>query len=332
MEKHQTALRARGPSLQVWDSRSAPPKRAFATYREGVCSSFMPWTPEPANTDGTFEGRIESVGLGDCAIGISTTTGLRAIKSKANIEASPVECIYGNYMLSGEMTLEQADRRTIAKAGDLVIYQSHKQISLTEKVGALNRSVGFYVPVSRFSDVPTMDERSLNIVLTRETLIEPLAACLRTLAGNLRSSSPEEIASVLEACVALLPLSLGCFSSIPLPHRGAGGTAGELLAAIDDRLAEPGLTPARVAAEIGISTRQLHKQFARLGTSFGRYVTIERLERVRGELLSSPGRRAPISELAFRWGFNDLTTFNRAFRRHFGVQPRSLRENGRRLA
>ena len=313
------------PGLQVWDSKYASAKRAFAVYREGVCSSYMPWTPEPAETEASFEGRIESIGLGDCAIGISTTTGLRAVKSKANIAASPTESFYGNYMLSGEMTLDQADRRSVARAGDVFLYHSHKPIHLTEKAGALNRSVGFCIPVSRFADVPAMQERCLNTVVPGDRLIEPLSSCLRTLAGNLRSSSPEEIGSVFEACVALLPLSLGCYSAAPLPHRGAGGPMRATLGVIDDRLAEPGLTPRRVAAEVGISTRQLHKQFARLGTSFGRYVMVERLERVRAELMSAPGRRAPISELAFRWGFNDLSTFNRAFRRHFGAQPRALR-------
>jgi acetamidase/formamidase len=34
-----------------------------------------------------------------------------------------------------------------------------------------------------------------------------------------------------------------------------------------------------------------------------------------------------ISEISFRWGFNDAAHFSRAFREHFGVAPRSLRAN-----
>ena len=324
MESIETK-RPQTPRLQIWDSKYASAKRAFAVYREGVCSSYMPWTPEPVEHETPFEGRIESIGLRECAVGVSTTTGLRAIKSKANIAASPTESLYGNYILSGEMSLEQADRRNVAGIGDLILYHSHKPIHLTEKAGALNRSVGFCIPISRFVDVRGMPGRSLNTVVPGDRLIEPLSSCLRMLASNLRSSSPDELASVFEACVALLPLSLGCFSAEPLPHRGARGPAGAMLGAIDDLLAEPDLSPSLVAAELGVSTRQLHKQFARLGTSFGRYVMVERLERVRAELTSGCGRRVPISELAFRWGFNDLSTFNRAFRRHFGAQPRAIR-------
>ena len=329
MRSFGAEARQGAPGLQVWDTKYAPGKKAFAVYREGVCSSFMPWTPEPADDETPFEGRIESIGIGDCAIGISTTTGLRATKSKSNISLSPVECFYLNYMLSGEMNLEQADRRSVAKAGDIIIYHSHKPIHLTEKAGALNRSIGFCIPMSRYADIPAMNERCLNAVLARDALIEPLASCLRTLAGNLRSSSPEEIASIVEASFALLPLSLGCFSANPPPRRDAGGPMRATLEMIDDCLTEPDLTPGLAAERLGISTRQLHKQFARFGTSFGRYVTMERLERVRAELLCVSAQRASISELAFRWGFNDLSTFNRAFRRHFGVQPRSLRGDQR---
>ncbi|WP_429923488.1 helix-turn-helix domain-containing protein [Agrobacterium vitis] len=31
------------------------------------------------------------------------------------------------------------------------------------------------------------------------------------------------------------------------------------------------------------------------------------------------------SEIAFRWGFNDLSHFSKTFRHHFGVPPRDYR-------
>jgi AraC-like DNA-binding protein len=32
-----------------------------------------------------------------------------------------------------------------------------------------------------------------------------------------------------------------------------------------------------------------------------------------------------VSEIAYRWGFNDLSHFNRSFRAHFAMTPREWR-------
>ena len=34
-----------------------------------------------------------------------------------------------------------------------------------------------------------------------------------------------------------------------------------------------------------------------------------------------------ISEIAFAWGFNDLSHFGRVFREHFGMSPREFRQS-----
>ncbi len=311
--------------LHVWDSQYAAPREAFAVFREGVCSSFMPWTPEPLKSDDSFEGRIESVLVRGRAFGISCTTGLTAQKTKGNISRSSDECIYGNYVLSGEMTVDQAGKRSVARAGDLILYHSYKTISLSEKAGSKTMTLAFAVPVSDFSDAPGMEERSLNTVIRGPDLIEPLSESFGMLARRIRSSPIATSSAIFDACVSLLPVSLGCFED----RAAAQGTDLRSLRAIkrliDDRLHESNLSPARVAAEIGVSSRQLHKYFARSGTTFGRYVTRQRLERVHSELQSVPSRTASISTLAFRWGFEDLSTFNRAFRREYGYPPRSLR-------
>jgi len=38
-----------------------------------------------------------------------------------------------------------------------------------------------------------------------------------------------------------------------------------------------------------------------------------------------------VSEIAFAWGFNDLSHFGRVFREHFGMSPRDFRQSQLRL-
>jgi AraC-like DNA-binding protein len=37
-----------------------------------------------------------------------------------------------------------------------------------------------------------------------------------------------------------------------------------------------------------------------------------------------------VSEIAFAWGFNDLSHFGRVFREHYGISPRDFRRSGRK--
>lgn len=82
-----------------------------------------------------------------------------------------------------------------------------------------------------------------------------------------------------------------------------------------------------LARDSGLSARTIHRLFAASGISFQSWVTERRLERCWTELTNSRGlRQRTVGELAYSYGFNDLSTFNRAFRKRFGMTPRQARK------
>jgi AraC-like DNA-binding protein len=89
-------------------------------------------------------------------------------------------------------------------------------------------------------------------------------------------------------------------------------------------LADPELTPQKVAAALKMPVRQLHLLFEPSGTSFSQYVLRRRLEECRAALLNPVGGRS-VTDIALAFGFNSLWTFNRTFRRAFGVTPSEAR-------
>jgi AraC-like DNA-binding protein len=89
------------------------------------------------------------------------------------------------------------------------------------------------------------------------------------------------------------------------------------------RLNEPGLGGEDVARRQGISTRYLHKLFETEGESFSEYVRDRRVE-LAYRMLQSPSGERRISAIAFDCGFGDISNFNRAFRRRYGVTPSEL--------
>ncbi len=156
----------------------------------------------------------------------------------------------------------------------------------------------------------------------------PLADSLAFISQNIFSAPPEELAAIGAACAALLPFAAGYYTDNRYcDYIGSGKNRydREMMKFIDHHIADEVLTPSTVAGHLGISVRYVHKRFAKSGTTFSNYVTAKRLELVRCDLVSDAGRRQPIFALAFRWGFNDLSTFIRAFKKKFGCTPREYR-------
>lgn len=109
------------------------------------------------------------------------------------------------------------------------------------------------------------------------------------------------------------------------PERVADARFAAIRHSIRDNLTAPSLSLERVARANGISPRYVQRLFEREGDSFSDFVRRERLAHAR-RMLTDPrhaGRR--ILSIAFECGFNDITTFNRAFRRAFGTTPTEAR-------
>ncbi len=106
---------------------------------------------------------------------------------------------------------------------------------------------------------------------------------------------------------------------------GEAARLGAIKQDIANRLDQPDLSVATVAAQHRVKARWVQRLFEREGTTFTEYVLAQRLARAHG-LLTDPGHvRVKISTIALDTGFGDLSYFNRAFRRRYGVTPSELR-------
>jgi AraC-like DNA-binding protein len=109
------------------------------------------------------------------------------------------------------------------------------------------------------------------------------------------------------------------------PDGGADTHRRQLLQCIRDRLGDPQFDVGKAAAACGISPRYVHVLMRDTGRSFSRYLLERRLERCHEALQSKAGRSCSITEIAFRWGFNDMSHFSRVFRTRYGLPPREFR-------
>jgi AraC-like DNA-binding protein len=129
----------------------------------------------------------------------------------------------------------------------------------------------------------------------------------------------------------LAALALGAGRQAEEIAHGRGVRAARLQAIKNDILARlpTEFALGEVAALHRLSPRYVGMLFESEGTSFSEFVREERLKRAHRMLLSPRFDHLRISEIAYEVGFNDLSYFNRTFRRRFGCSPGEARELNR---
>ena len=127
----------------------------------------------------------------------------------------------------------------------------------------------------------------------------------------------------------LVAVTLGATRDAAAAAQGRGIRAARLRAIKDDieaHLANGELSPGAVAKRHGISDSYIRKLFEGDGTSFSQFVLGRRLERARRMLSEPRWLHRSIASIAFDAGFGDLSYFNRAFKRRYGLTPSDVRD------
>lgn len=139
---------------------------------------------------------------------------------------------------------------------------------------------------------------------------------------------PEALVGRVAGCLANL-LAVSMISSLPVPAANDGPAdlmLERIRSVIRQNLSDSDLDVAKVAAEVGLSPRQVHSVFSRSGTTLMRWTWDQRLRRIAKELENPALFSRSISFIAFEWGFNEAAHFSRQFRARFGMSPSQYRD------
>lgn len=102
-----------------------------------------------------------------------------------------------------------------------------------------------------------------------------------------------------------------------------------IMAEIRAGFADPAFSSERVATKLGVTPRYVQDLLQETGATFTERVTELRLQKVRQMLKARDRGHLRITEIALAAGFNDVSYFNRRFRRRFGASPTQFRGAGR---
>jgi AraC-like DNA-binding protein len=150
----------------------------------------------------------------------------------------------------------------------------------------------------------------------------------RQLVGRLDDWSVAEGArlgtTVLDLLTVALAARLEREEQVP-PDLGRRALLHRIHAFIEQRLGDPELTPAMIAAAHHVSLRYLYKLFEAQEQSVAGWVRRRRLERCRRDLLDPALAARPVSAIGARWGLVNAAHFSRAFRAAYGLSPAEYR-------
>lgn len=160
-------------------------------------------------------------------------------------------------------------------------------------------------------------QEGINQVLS--DLLFSVAAQMESLTE--RSFHPVEMAlsELLTYCLAKAP-ARSSFKDL-----GHARHFEEVCHSIELHLGDCELSLDMVARRNNVSPRYVQKIFSEANLSFSQFVRQRRLEQCRKDLSSRLNASLSISEICFRWGFNDLAYFSRAFSAEYGRSPRAYR-------
>ena len=101
-----------------------------------------------------------------------------------------------------------------------------------------------------------------------------------------------------------------------------------ILVAIEAAFSDPSFSVHDVALGLGLNPRYIQNLLSETDANFTERVMELRLQNARAILTSPQGDRMKISDIAYSCGFNEVSYFNRCFRRRFGASPTQYRGNG----
>lgn len=253
------------------------------------------------------------------------------------IERSPVllrrfekDSVFLTFLRKGSAFVNRAQTCTVLGEGDVVIYDTNKPYM--HGFPAQMRHVIYEIPGADFRE--RFPRWELNEAARFDALLNPTRIVSRALRAVVETdlrlletpaqqqSHEERLWSVLETAHAL---SNG-------KARSAYHTAvrERVRQHIEANLHDPELCPAGISREMGMSLRQLNRLFEGDANTLTALIQTRRLQRCHMDLARPSQYPKSVSEIAFNWGFRNLSHFSRRFRAEFGVSPSAFAEMAKR--
>jgi AraC-like DNA-binding protein len=304
-----------------------PGYRRLALWQDIVCDVYVQLDCK-SDLGSDFLGEVTRAPLGRATCSEVSSERQRVFRTRSRIASSNEDFILIALGRHGVGGVVQDGRETLIRPGEFALYDTTRPYELNFD-SAFTQTI-LQVPREMLRRRIAGTEAMTAVAFGPDRPLQRLAYNLiYQLCQSADQIEQEHAVRLSEQAVDLVAMALSeRLEGQPLPsstHRSA--LLYRLKAFVQARLSDPDLSISQTAAALGISPRYVNDLLSDEGTSFQRYVLSERLARCKRDLSSPILTHRHVSEIAFAWGFNDLSHFGRVFREHYGMSPRDWRQS-----
>ena len=248
------------------------------------------------------------------SLGRVSTESIRDISFSVFLEGPPGQFLGGKPRLDAPHTPQVPSILALDMDQPCTIRSFHSRILLIFVPRALVES--------SFPDAASLHGRWVHATtpLTR-LLIEHLVALNRQIVGLAKEKVRQSFLTAVELLVAAFSRQAGLSGGGRAAVRAA--VYGQVRRYVEAHLHDPDLSPDSVLASLHLSRATVYRLFEHEG-GLAAYIRSRRLRMAADELVRFP--QMEVQDIAAGLGFNDASSFTRAFRRAFDIAPRELHE------
>lgn len=308
-------------AITTFDTNVLAEPYRFSYWRDAICAHLSPSETTRREQDRPFAARLRKVALGKVNLCDLRFSPMASRRDAACLRRMPDDDVFVALMKTGTGRLVQDDRIALPAIGDLVIYDSARPF-LWEFEQDTRMIIARVARRQMAARLPDLAHLAARVVRPSQPLASTIAHTMTDiveLESPLSETCSQRLGnSFLELLTASLEASLTAPGRKVTDEDLVRQAKTFLLAHIED----PDLDLATVANSLGVSLRTLCRAFAADGTTAIRWLWRQRLELA--HRLLAEGQARTIGQVVMQCGFSDFSHFSRAFKKAYGVMPKSV--------
>lgn len=304
---------------QVWSTADVAERDRLEYWREVVCRNFVNLDVLPA-AGGSLFGRVRSAALGPLRASFVEATPMHALRTPSNIAKLNEDDLIVALHVKGNAEISQDGREAALGPGDFTLFDATRPYRLDFVGGERHLHLVVQFPRAMLEERTGHTADLTGLAVGRSGGTGLLAShFLVDLARQAPSIAGPDAPRLAAHAIDLIALALDPATDVA--DRGDVRMR-RIKRYIEDRLADPNLTPESVAAAHHMSSRSLYNLFgAHEDLPVGAWIQQRRFDRIRQDLRDPRQSDTPIAAIGRRHGVPNAAYLSRDYRRRYAVSP-----------